>query len=218
MKKMLKAAAVLAAAMMVMGFASCSNGDDAEDLGTLLLIKDAQEKAEAAAKENTSSSSAAGAGESEAATVNAKWDFSVASLTAAGLTVDGVKPSAEKEIAVASGSGATLNLLAQTGKTIKIRDAASGGFSVGTGSAETEVLSITTTDACTLKFIGYPSSGTKWVSSKPNSFSVGGSSVYVCDKAEDQSKSPLTWTYTISKAGTYKIAVSGMVFTALVCE
>lgn len=59
MKKMLKAAAVLAAAMMVMGFASCSNGDDAEDLGTLLLIKDAQEKAEAAAKENTSSSSAA---------------------------------------------------------------------------------------------------------------------------------------------------------------
>lgn len=210
MKKMFKVAAVLAAAMMVMGFVSCSDSDDSDD-----IVLPAQGSGDG---ETSGGSSSGGSGSEPSVTIDAKWDFNAAALTAAGLTVDGVKPSAEKEIAVASGSGATLNLLAQTGKTIKIKDATSGGLSVGAGSAETAVLSITTTADCTLSFTGYPSSGTKWVEAKPNSFSVDGTSVYVCDKAEDQSKSPLTWKYKINEAGTYKISVSGMVFTAFACE
>lgn len=51
MKKMLKAAALIAAAAMVLGFVSCSDSDDAEDLGTLLVIKNKIDEADAAAKE-----------------------------------------------------------------------------------------------------------------------------------------------------------------------
>lgn len=48
MKKMLKAAALIAAAAMVLGFVSCSDSDDAEDLGTLLVIKNKIDEADAA--------------------------------------------------------------------------------------------------------------------------------------------------------------------------
>lgn len=50
MKKTLKIAATIVAAIMAAGFVSCSN-DDAEDLGTLLIVKDYQEKQAAAAAE-----------------------------------------------------------------------------------------------------------------------------------------------------------------------
>lgn len=50
MKKTLKIAATIVAAIMAAGFMSCSN-DDAEDLGTLLIVKDYQEKQAAAAAE-----------------------------------------------------------------------------------------------------------------------------------------------------------------------
>lgn len=148
--------------------------------------------------------------------VNAAWDFNVASLTAAGLTTALAKPTADKEIAVTSGSGATLTLLAQNGKSLKIQNAETGGLNVGAGSAETEVLSITVEGACTLKFNGKGSSGATFATTKPNSFSVNGTKVY--ERASADETSYQDFTYSITEAGTYKIAASGMIFTALTCE
>lgn len=149
--------------------------------------------------------------------VNAAWDFNVASLTAVGLDLTNkVKPNADKEIAVTSGSGATLTLLAQTGKSLKIQSAETGGLNVGAGSAETEVLSITVEGACTLKFNGKGSSGATFAITKPNSFSVNGTKVY--ERASADETSYQDFTYSITEAGTYKIAASGMIFTALTCE
>ena len=149
--------------------------------------------------------------------VNAAWDFNVASLTAAGLTTAVAKPTADKEIAVTSGSGATLTLLAQNGKSLKIQNAETGGLNVGAGSTETEVLSITVEGACTLKFNGKGSSGaTSFKPEKPNSFSVNGTKVY--ERASADETSYQDFTYSITEAGTYKIAASGMIFTALTCE
>lgn len=149
--------------------------------------------------------------------VNASWDFNVASLTAAGLTTAVAKPTADKEIAVTSGSGATLTLLAQNGKSLKIQNAETGGLNVGAGSTETEVLSITVEDACTLKFNGKGSSGaTSFKPEKPNSFSVNGTKVY--ERASADETAYQDFTYSITEAGTYKIAASGMIFTALTCE
>lgn len=148
--------------------------------------------------------------------VNAAWDFNVASLTAAGLTITAAKPGADKEIAVTSGSGATLTLLAQNGKSLKIQNAETGGLNVGAGSTETEVLSITVEDACTLKFNCKGSSGSTFSTTKPNSFSVNGTKVY--ERASADETSYQEFTYPITEAGTYKIAASGMIFTALTCE
>lgn len=149
--------------------------------------------------------------------VNAAWDFNVASLTAVGLDLTNkVKPNADKEIAVTSGSGATLTLLAQIGKSLKIQSAETGGLNVGAGSAETEVLSITVEGACTLKFNGKGSSGATFATTKPNSFSVNGTKVY--ERASADETSYQDFTYSITEAGTYKIAASGMIFTALTCE
>lgn len=148
--------------------------------------------------------------------VNAAWDFNVASLTAAGLTTTAAKPGADKEIAVTSGSGATLTLLAQNGKSLKIQNAETGGLNVGAGSTETEVLSITVEGACTLKFNGKGSSGSTFVTTKPNSFSVNGTKVY--ERASADETSYQDFTYSITEAGTYKIAASGMIFTKLTCE
>lgn len=148
--------------------------------------------------------------------VNAAWDFNVASLTAAGLTTTAAKPGADKEIAVTSGSGATLTLLAQNGKSLKIQNAETGGLNVGAGSSETEVLSITVEDACTLKFNCKGSSGSTFSTTKPNSFSVNGTKVY--ERASADETSYQEFTYPITEAGTYKIAASGMIFTALTCE
>lgn len=148
--------------------------------------------------------------------VNAAWDFNVASLTAAGLTTAQAKPTADKEIAVTSGSGATLTLLAQNGKSLKIQNAETGGLNVGAGSSETEVLSITVEDACTLKFKCKGSSGSTFSTTKPNSFSVNGTKVY--ERASADETSYQEFTYPITEAGTYKIAASGMIFTALTCE
>lgn len=149
--------------------------------------------------------------------VNAAWDFNVASLTAVGLDLTNkVKPNADKEIAVTSGSGATLTLLAQTGKSLKIQSAETGGLNVGAGSAETEVLSITVEGACTLKFNGKGSSGATFATTKPNSFSVNGTKVY--ERASADETSYQDFTYSITEAGTYKIAASGMIFAALTCE
>lgn len=148
--------------------------------------------------------------------VNAAWDFNVASLTAAGLTTTAAKPTADKEIAVTSGSGATLTLLAQNGKSLKIQNAETGGLNVGAGSTETEVLSITVENACTLKFNCKGSSGSTFSTTKPNSFSVNGTKVY--ERASADETSYQEFTYPITEAGTYKIAASGMIFTALTCE
>lgn len=149
--------------------------------------------------------------------VNAAWDFNVVSLTAVGLDLTNkVKPTADKEIAVTSGSGATLTLLAQTGASLKIQNAETGGLNVGAGSKETEVLSITVEGACTLKINGKGSSGSTFSTTKPNSFSVNGTKVY--ERASADETAYQDFTYSITEAGTYKIAVSGMIFTALTCE
>lgn len=155
-------------------------------------------------------------GSEESTTVDAAWDFNVTALTNAGLTTTAAKPSADAEIAVSSGSGAKLTLLAQTGKSLKIQNATSGGLNIGAGSAETEVLSITVDEACTLKFKGKGSSGSSFATTKPNSFSIAGNQIYTRATADETTEQE--WTYTISEAGTYKIAASGMIFTALTCE
>ena len=108
-------------------------------------------------------------------------------------------------------------MLAQNGKSLKIQSAESGGLNVGAGSTETEVLSITVDAACTLKFTCKGSSGaTSFKPEKPNSFSVNGTKVY--ERASADETSYQEFTYPITEAGTYKIAASGMIFTALTCE
>ena len=199
MKKMFKTAAVLAALLAMTNFIACSSGDD-----------DNSEPS------SGSSGTDSGSSGSETATITASWNFNAASLTAAGLTTTAAKPSADKEIVVTSGSGATLTILAQTGKSLKIQSSESGGLNIGAGTSETEVLSITVDGACTLSFTGKGSSGSTFATTKPNSFSVAGNKVYT--RAEASETSEQTWTYAISAAGTYKIAASGMIFTALTCK
>ena len=181
-------------------------------------IKSVYNKATAAPEEATlvvtvTSSST----EEETTTIDASWDFNVDALTAAGLTTTAAKPTANKTISVASGSGATLTLLSQIGKSLKIQNATSGGLNVGAGSSETEVLSIAVEGACTLTFTGKGSTGeSTFATTKTNSFSVAGTSVYVRKVASETSEQ--SWTYSITEAGTYKIAASGMIFTALSCK
>ena len=107
-------------------------------------------------------------------------------------------------------------MLAQNGKSLKIQNAKTGGLNVGAGSSETEVLSITVEDACTLKFKCKGSSGSTFSTTRPNSFSVNGTKVY--ERASADETSYQEFTYPITEAGTYKIAASGMIFTALTCE
>ncbi len=152
----------------------------------------------------------------ETTTIDATWDFSVTALTSAGLSTTAAKPTVAKEIPVASGSGATLTVLVQTGASLKIQNATDGGLNIGAGSKETEVLSITVDDTCTLTFTGKGSSGSSWTSAKPNSFSIDGTSIY--SKTDVSDTSVKTWTYPITAAGTYKIAASGMIFTGLSCK
>lgn len=174
-------------------------------------------KADAAPTEATLVVTVTSSTDEETTAINATWDFNADALTAAGLTTTAAKPTADKTIAVASGSGATLTLLAQTGKSLKIQNATSGGLNIGAGSSETEVLSIAVEGACTLTFTGKGSTGeTSFSTAKPNSFSVAGTSIYVRALASETSEQ--TWTYSVTEAGTYKIAASGMIFTALSCK
>lgn len=180
-------------------------------------IKSVYNKADVAPKEATLVVTVTSSTDEETTAINATWDFNADALTAAGLTTTAAKPTADKTIAVASGSGATLTLLAQNGKSLKIQNATSGGLNIGAGSSETEVLSIAVEGACTLTFKGKGSTGEgSFATSKPNSFSVAGTSIYVRALASETSEQ--TWTYSITEAGTYKIAASGMIFTALSCK
>jgi hypothetical protein len=150
--------------------------------------------------------------------VNASYDFSAASLTAAGLSTAQAKPTSEGTIAVASGSGAVLKVLVQTGKNLKIVDATSGGLNIAAGSSETGVLSITVDAACTLKFSGKGSTGdSSWpTTTNLNSFSVDSTQVFTRTSASD--KTFTNATFTCPAAGTYTIKASGITFTSLSCE
>lgn len=72
MKKTLKIAATIVATIMAAGFLSCSNDDDAEDLGTLLIVKDYQEKQAAAAAKKAAEEEAAKKAEEEEAAKEAE--------------------------------------------------------------------------------------------------------------------------------------------------
>ena len=160
---------------------------------------------------------------SESSSVNAVWDFSVASLTAVGVSTGGTKTPTTDNIAPKSGSGATLKFKSSSlGKTVKIQSADTGGLNIGAGTNESDMLVINVDAACTLSFTGKGSSGGPSASSpwapggNFNSFSVAGTSVYE-RKSVDETSSQ-TWTYKCDKAGEYTIKASGMIFTELKCE
>ena len=77
-------------------------------------------------------------------------------------------------------------------------------------------LKLTADEACTLEVVGKGSSGEdKFSTSKPNSFSVNGTSVYARASADETSEQ--TWTVSLNK-GDNTIAVSGMKFISFTCK
>ncbi len=238
MKKMVKIAAVLSAAMMVMGFVSCSN-DDAEDLGTLLVIKDAQEKAEAAA----AAAKKATEEDPTPVTVDAKWDFvegTNASTNTTLAALDGSTVlSADLVITADSGSGAAFTLLkndnskpkygnTKTDKTTKKTTyAAGGGIAQNTTeSGAFEFATVKVDAACTITVVARAAGN--YSANKPRLFYFEGaeSDGYTMNSSETQvttADGGKAWgdhtvTYTASAAGTYKILGNGIKFISVTCS
>ncbi|MBR4600657.1 MAG: hypothetical protein IKO39_11500 [Treponema sp.] len=149
--------------------------------------------------------------------VTSAWNFKEGAnasknATLAGYGTTATKPTSEITIDADSGSGATLKLLVQTGCSVKYNN----GLQWGTGSKETDVMTVTTDAACTLEIVGKGASGSSsFDKAKPNSFSVNGTSIYARTEASDTDEQ--TWTASLNK-GENTIAVSGMKFISFTCK
>ncbi|WP_406035544.1 hypothetical protein [Treponema saccharophilum] len=154
--------------------------------------------------------------EEQKVSVTSVWNFKEGANASANATLVGygstaTKPTSVITIDADSGSGATLKLLVQTGCSVKY----STGLQWGASSKETDVMKITADEACTLEVVGKGSSGNTFSTSKPNSFSVNGTSVYARASADETSEQ--TWTVSLNK-GDNTIAVSGMKFISFTCK
>lgn len=154
--------------------------------------------------------------EEQKVSVTSVWNFKEGANASANATLVGygstaTKPTSEITIEADSGSGATLKLLVQKGCSVKYNT----GLQWGASSNETDVMTLTADEACTLEVVGKGSSGDTWTSAKPNSFSVNGTSVYARAAATETSEQ--TWTVSLNK-GDNTIAVSGMKFISFTCK
>ena len=211
MKKLSKLALLAAAAaFLVAALPACSSGSGGEG-DTAQGSGGGDDTTQDSVNKNPS--------QSPSTVVNAVWDFSVASLTAVGLTTtSGIQNPTTDNIAPKSGSGATLKFKSSSlGKSVKIQNADTGGLNIGSGSTESDILVITVDAACTLSFTGKGSTGATWSSNgNGNSFSVKDTNVYTRKSAEETSSQ--TWKYKCDTAGEYTIKAGGMIFTELKCE
>ncbi len=156
-------------------------------------------------------------------TVNAAWDFKEGTSASKNSTILGygstaTKPTEAITITSDSGSGAKLVLIIQNNCAVKYNK----GLQWGTGSKETDVMTITADADCTVSVAGKGASSgdtsknSYWSKAgKPNSFSVNGTSVYA--RKADNETSEQTWTVNLKK-GENTIAVSGMLFTSFTCK
>lgn len=154
--------------------------------------------------------------EEQKVSVTSVWNFKEGANASANETLKGygstaTKPTSVITIDADSGSGATLKLLAQKDCSVKYNT----GLQWGASSKETDVMTLTADEACTLEVVGKGSSGDTWTSAKPNSFSVNGTSVYARASADETSEQ--TWTVSLNK-GDNTIAVSGMKFISFTCK
>lgn len=154
--------------------------------------------------------------EEQKVSVTSVWNFKEGANASANETLKGygstaTKPTSVITIDADSGSGATLKLLAQKDCSVKYNT----GLQWGASSKETDVMTLTADEACTLEVVGKGSSGDTWTSAKPNSFSVNGTSVYAREDASETKEQ--TWTVSLNK-GDNTIAVSGMKFISFTCK
>ena len=154
--------------------------------------------------------------EEQKVSVTSVWNFKEGANASANETLKGygstaTKPTSEITIDADSGSGATLKLLAQKDCSVKYNT----GLQWSASSKETDVMTLTADEACTLEVVGKGSSGNTFSTSKPNSFSVNGTSVYARASADETSEQ--TWTVSLNK-GDNTIAVSGMKFISFTCK
>lgn len=247
MKKIVKAAALLIAAMAAMGLVSCAD-NDAEDLGILLIVKDYQEKKEAEAAVAAAAAKKAAEEDSTPVTVDAKWDFDTGTNASTNETLaalDGATAlSADLVITADSGSGATFTLLPTKDKdnvglnkpkygntktdknTKKTTYKAGGGIAQNTTSNAFEFASVKVDGACTITVVAR--AGGSYNASKSRTFYFEGaeSSGYTMTSDEKQvtaADGGTAWgdhtvTYTASAAGTYKIFANGMKFLSVTCS
>lgn len=146
-------------------------------------------------------------------------------MTNAGLTTNAAYPSAEGTIAVTTGSGASLKVIEQNNKKLKIANSTSGTLNVSASTSESAILEITVNADCTLSFSGKGSTGdTDWPgATNINAFSVDTNTVWsrptVATGATETSGAKNFSNVTVSiSAGTHTIKASGITFTALSCE
>ena len=215
MKKLSKLALLaVAAAFLVAALPACSSGSGGE--GDTAQGSGGSGTGGGGSGSGSGGSGSGGGGGSSS--VNAVWDFSVASLTAVGLSTTTTQNPKTENIAPKSGSGATLKFKSDSlGKSVKIQNADTGGLNIGAGTTESDILVITVDAACTLSFTGKGSTGATWSpSGNGNSFSVKDTNVYTRKTAEETSSQ--TWKYKCDNAGEYTIKAGGMIFTELKCE
>ena len=154
--------------------------------------------------------------EEQKVSVTSVWNFKEGANASANETLKGygstaTKPTSVITIDADSGSGATLKLLVQKDCSVKYNT----GLQWGASTKETDVMTLTADEACTLEVVGKGSSGETWTSAKPNSFSVNGTSVYARKEASETKEQ--TWTVSLNK-GDNTIAVSGMKFISFTCK
>ena len=154
--------------------------------------------------------------EEQKVSVTSVWNFKEGANASANEILKGygstaTKPTSVITIDADSGSGATLKLLAQKDCSVKYNT----GLQWGASSKETDVMTLTADEACTLEVVGKGSSGNTFSTSKPNSFSVNGTSVYARKEASETEEQ--TWTVSLNK-GDNTIAVSGMKFISFTCK
>lgn len=239
MKKIVKAAALLIAAMAAMGLVSCAD-NDAEDLGTLLIVKDYQEKKEAEAAAAAAAAVAKKAAEEDSTpvTVDAKWDFvsgANASKNTKLAALDGKTGLTENlEITADSGSGATFTLLPATdSKGACNKPKYNSGIQQNTGTDKAwEFASVKVEAGCTISVVARAagdysktSNGTTTINLRTFYFEGEESSGYKMTSTETKvtSEGKQVWgdhtvTYKASAAGTYKILASGMKFISVTCS
>lgn len=220
MKKMLKAAALIAAAAMVLGFVSCSDSDDAEDLGTLLVIKnkiDAEDAAKEAAKEaeTTETNSGSDSGSSESTTTKytltpsmiSTWAGAVAAADSPKtITSDGAKFGAGEKVEYNASSS-----LIKTGSRLS-KNSKGGIVFTTTGAATITVKFRAVGESDTNKrTVGYAKAD---VSSDPATGSGNGEwteNAIAHGSEYTEGTTIKTTTFKISEAGTYALGGSGSI-------
>ena len=149
--------------------------------------------------------------------ISSEWNFQYGTNAACNATILGYgstpeTPPNDIEIEADSGSGASLVLLGQEYCAVKYNN----GLQWSSIYEETDVIRITTREACTLDIVGKGTSGAAtFTTEKPNSFSVNGLQIYLRTDIDDTDEK--IWTVNLN-SGENIISVSGMKFFSFTCR